>query len=749
MELLGNNPSMQDLIEKLNEVIGSLNNSLPNTDSEIAEVKKLVSFGSGVLAGRLNAKLWYFKTQELMTASTELCEGDSCFVLKDGATTGEGTFEYWYIYKTSDVVDIIDSYVDLSNPDLVAVKLQDMTLKDVKDTLSAQISDQSKDLNTKISNLRTDTETALSGKADLVNGLIPASQLPSYVDDIVESWLEDIEFPENAYAKEDTEMTTPLTPEFSKIYVNLLNNKTYRWGGNFYVEISKSLAIGETATTAFSGNRGVQLEEKIKYLENYVTPQMFGAKCQEGYDDSVAMNSAVAYLAERGGGVLYLPKGTYHLKNHFVVNADNISVIGENTGSTIIKVEEWVDGIRVSDNAYPSTQKVINNILIKDITIDGNRTGYTNGPNDTYGNGINLNSVNNAKVLNCIVKDVAEQSIVETFWENDSENPVNINVIIEGCAIYNPNEGRICIGGEGYFKNASIINNTIYTSSNCEGIVISNNGQGELFDSKVIVSGNHIISTVNSGNGIHIGECMQYCYITDNIIERFDFGIRVSVERGYVNKVIMTNNVIKDFMTAGIMCFPLGSTSLFDCEISANYLESNRMAANGTVIYTVSGVIQNNYINVIGSSNANGIEFDGDGVYCIGNAIRKTNGYAIKCGSASKNAVVCNNIHYSLIENLGTSNIITDNIRYGEAPHAYTRKNVTLGNYGECSLGLSTNDIVVSVYCTKTNCLCVPYVNDGQWMCHVSNVSGQFQTGDVTLVIIYERGKNYFNETST
>lgn len=334
MELLGNNPSMQDLIEKLNEVVGSLNNSLPNTDSEIAEVKKLVSFGSGVLAGRLNAKLWYFKTQELMTASTELCEGDSCFVLKNGATTGEGTFEYWYIYKTSDVVDIVNSYVDLSNPDLVAVKLQDMTLKDVKDTLSAQISDQSKDLNTKISNLRTDTETALSGKADLVNGLIPASQLPSYVDDIIESWLEDIEFPENAYAKEDTEMTTPLTPEFSKIYVNLLNNKTYRWGGNFYVEVSKSLAIGETATTAFAGDRGKILETKIQNSINYVTPEMFGAKGDSTTDDTAAIESALAsgkdvilgkdktYLITRdiqikGGCVI--KNGTLLLKNSTII----------------------------------------------------------------------------------------------------------------------------------------------------------------------------------------------------------------------------------------------------------------------------------------------------------------------------------------------------------------------------------------------------------------------------------------------
>lgn len=272
MELLGKNPSMQDLIEKLNEVVGNLNDSMPTTDSEIAEVKKLVSFGSDVLAGRLNSKLWYFKTQELMTASTELCEGDSCFVLNDGASTGNGTFEYWYVYKTDDVADIIDSYVSLYNPDLVAVKLQDMTLKDIKERLSL-LTDQSTEianLGNRITNLKSDTdalksttEASLRGKADLVDGMVPAAQLPSYVDDIIEGWLEDVEFPENVYAKEDTNMTTPLEPEFSKIYVNLFNNRQYRWGGSFFTEVSKSLAIGETSATAFAGDRGVEIETRL------------------------------------------------------------------------------------------------------------------------------------------------------------------------------------------------------------------------------------------------------------------------------------------------------------------------------------------------------------------------------------------------------------------------------------------------------------------------------------------------------
>lgn len=129
MELLSNNPSMQDLIQKLNEVVESLNNNLSSTNSEIAEVKELVNFGSDVLASRLNAKLWYFKTQEFMKASTELCDGDSCFILNPGSNTGEGTFEYWYIYKTDDVGEILDSYIELSNPDLVGVKIQELTFK--------------------------------------------------------------------------------------------------------------------------------------------------------------------------------------------------------------------------------------------------------------------------------------------------------------------------------------------------------------------------------------------------------------------------------------------------------------------------------------------------------------------------------------------------------------------------------------------------------------------------------------------
>ena len=73
------------------------------------------------------------------------------------------------------------------------------------------------------------------------NGRIPSSQLPSYVDDVLEY---------------SSQSAFPTTGESGKIYVDHSTNKTYRWSGYSYVEISASLAIGTTATTAFRGDQG-------------------------------------------------------------------------------------------------------------------------------------------------------------------------------------------------------------------------------------------------------------------------------------------------------------------------------------------------------------------------------------------------------------------------------------------------------------------------------------------------------------
>lgn len=84
-----------------------------------------------------------------------------------------------------------------------------------------------------------DSQNAL--KADLVSGKIPASQLPSYVDDVLE-FAKLSDFP--AVGQSDT------------IYIAIDTNKTYRWGGSEYVPIGSDLALGETSGSAYRGDKG-------------------------------------------------------------------------------------------------------------------------------------------------------------------------------------------------------------------------------------------------------------------------------------------------------------------------------------------------------------------------------------------------------------------------------------------------------------------------------------------------------------
>lgn len=93
-----------------------------------------------------------------------------------------------------------------------------------------------------ISAIATSARGVANGVASLdANGLVPSSQLPSYVDDVLEY---------------DKKADFPTNGETGKIYVDKTTNLTWRWGGTTYVEISPSIALGTTSSTAFAGDKG-------------------------------------------------------------------------------------------------------------------------------------------------------------------------------------------------------------------------------------------------------------------------------------------------------------------------------------------------------------------------------------------------------------------------------------------------------------------------------------------------------------
>lgn len=111
------------------------------------------------------------------------------------------------------------------------------------------------ELNNKVQEF-IDSKGAPNGLASLnESGIIPSAQLPSYVDDVIEV---------------DTFSNLPGTGESGKIYIVQDTNLTYRWSGTGYVEISKSLALGETSSTAYPGDKGKATTDKLNKTSNKV-----------------------------------------------------------------------------------------------------------------------------------------------------------------------------------------------------------------------------------------------------------------------------------------------------------------------------------------------------------------------------------------------------------------------------------------------------------------------------------------------
>ena len=84
-------------------------------------------------------------------------------------------------------------------------------------------------------------DSSSSLDATKLTGTVPTASLPSYVDDVLEY---------------TNKASFPATGQTGKIYVDKATNLTYRWSGSAYVQISPSLALGTTSSTAYRGDYG-------------------------------------------------------------------------------------------------------------------------------------------------------------------------------------------------------------------------------------------------------------------------------------------------------------------------------------------------------------------------------------------------------------------------------------------------------------------------------------------------------------
>jgi len=172
--------------------------------------------------------------------------------VRDAVLTGLTTVSSAVIAATDSVIgafqklqaQITAHTTNTSNPH--AVTKAQVGLGNVENKSSADIRSEISSGNVTTALGYTPADAAIIGQANGIapldsTGKLASSYLPGYVDDVIEG--------ANLAA-------FPATGENGKIYVAIDTNLTYRWSGSAYVEISASLALGETSSTAYRGDRG-------------------------------------------------------------------------------------------------------------------------------------------------------------------------------------------------------------------------------------------------------------------------------------------------------------------------------------------------------------------------------------------------------------------------------------------------------------------------------------------------------------
>ena len=242
-----------------------------------------------------------------------------------------------------------------------------------------------------------------NGVAELdANGIIKTSQLPSSIDEIIEA---------------DSKSDFPTTGESSKIYIALDTNLTYRWTGTQYVEISPSLALGETSSTAYRGDRG-----KI------------------AYDHSQKTSGNPHNVTKSDVGLSNVPNVSTNNQTPTFTKADSrdLPISGETLSTLFGKILKWFSDL-------------------KSVAFSGDYNDLTNQPTNATTNTNGLMSKDDKTKLDGIDSG-ANKTTVDSELNSTSTNPVQNKVINDAL------NDKLSTTGTAAKATADASGNTITTS---------------------------------------------------------------------------------------------------------------------------------------------------------------------------------------------------------------------------------------------------------------------------------------------
>lgn len=268
--------------------------------------------------------------------------------------------------KNSDIISLPDnssnnyfkgtSIVDAINKGDAAVKAQ-------VDRLDTKIDDVNEDLQ---------DFKALKGQPNGLaeldgNGKVPASQLPSYVDDVMDAYATYTVSPtgvlQNIQLYADAEHETPIVGERDKIYVNVTPGEVsyqFRWSGSQWVHIdSNAIIIGDITGTAYDGGKG-------KAMENVVNSMPDNLLSTFQLDQTDVNNITISLTGVEKSGGKYVQST---LADITITPATN-TVAGLMTGAEKIAINETLPDA-INDEKV-ARENAVKELKAKDTELQGN-----------------------------------------------------------------------------------------------------------------------------------------------------------------------------------------------------------------------------------------------------------------------------------------------------------------------------------------------------------------------------------------
>ena len=262
----------------------------------------------------------------------------------------------------------------------------------------------------------TSQKGVANGVADLdANGKVPSSQLPSYVDDVIEgTYVSSTSF--------NNTSGTAVTGETGKIYVDTTTNKTYRWSGSAYAEISASLALGTTSSTAYRGDYG---DTAYKHSQKTSGNPHGVTKSDVGLGSVV--NTGDSDTPVSGGTTKFTTGGAY---TELAKKVDKVSGKGLSTNDYTTDEKNKLAGIASGANAYthPSSHPASMITGLATVATSGSYNDLSNKPTipavvtvDSELSSTSTNPVQN-KVINSALDGKAAASDLTSHTSNTTSH---------------------------------------------------------------------------------------------------------------------------------------------------------------------------------------------------------------------------------------------------------------------------------------------------------------------------------------